>query len=122
MPEVGPGAARLRVEGYFLGHAALILTEELPAKLADVSKFAGELQVTVIAGEALQVGGAVSLDWGSIEIVADRLTERFDPAELRRTLQKAVDEARLEGDRRAEQDESRAREFLSDLAADPPPE
>jgi hypothetical protein len=121
MPEVARGAARLRVGGHILGYAALILEDELPDKLTEISKFDGDLEVRVLAGDEVQVGDSVSVDWGIIEIVADRLTERFDPSDLRRTVQKAADEARLEGDLRAEQDEKRARQFLNDLAAKPPP-
>lgn len=105
-PEVSREASRLEVWTPLEGYAQLILRDELGPALDNISQVEGVLEVEIVAES-----GA-----GRIAITAERLTEMFDPGELRRCVQERVNAATFEGDRCAQQDEDRAREFLNALA------
>jgi hypothetical protein len=77
------------------------------------------LEVEVQAGLKHEDETGVDFDPGQVVITADRLTERFDPGELRRRVDELTNEAVLEGAASAERDETRARAFLNALVADP---
>lgn len=119
-PEINRQGAILRIPAFIQGYAAAILEETLPALVDRLSRVDGEfLKVSIEAGEKHRQNGKVDFELGEIVIAADRLTERFDPAELRREVDQLVNEAMLEGDAWAERNQKRAQDFLSALAEPP---
>ena len=119
MGEEAPDAARVQIEGDFLGYAAAILDRELPGALQQIAKpDGGPWTVDVEGGRELPDHSYIA-EPGRITITAQRLSETFDARELRRCVQGCVDAAVEEGERRAAEDETRARRFLDELAENP---
>jgi hypothetical protein len=119
-PEITSQTVILRVPAFIEAYAAVILQETLPEAVGELSRSDGEvLKVIVQPGERQEDAASVSFEPGQVVVTADRLTERFDPSELRARVDELVNEAVLEGDAWAERDAKRARAFLNDLAAEP---
>ncbi len=107
-----PDAARVRIEGDFLGHAAAILDRELPGALQQIAKPGGGSWTVDVEGGREPPGDGYMAEPGRITITAQQLSETFDVRELRRCVQGCMNAAVEEGERRAAEDKTRARRFL----------
>ena len=111
MSEEAPDAARVRIEGDFLGYAAAILDRELPGALQQIAKPDGGSWTVDVEGGRELPGHSYMAEPGRITITAQRLSETFDVRELRRCVQGCMNAAVEEGERRAASDKTRARRF-----------
>jgi len=109
--------ATLRIPTWIDGYAALILGQELSGALTEIATGEGRLDVRIEPTTRLHgERSGVRAEPGEIVIIADDLTERLSPHELRRTIGERASAAMIEGDHLAERDEKRARAFLDALA------
>jgi hypothetical protein len=113
--EEAPHAARVQIEGDFVGYAAAILDRELPAALQRIAKPDGGSWTVDVESGLLPDNGHKAQP-GRITITAERLSETFDARELGWCVQGCVDAAVEEGERRAAEDAAGARRVLDELA------
>lgn len=103
------------------GHAREVLIQTLPPALEQMTGETSPDRFRIDIQASEEVGyddGSTGVEPGYVAIIGEKLTELFDPVELRHRLDALATEAEAEGNSWAARNQGRADRFLEELAKD----